>query len=164
MIRVRIGRLADVDAEAVVRPVRSDLEALTSESRELIGSAGPAVAARLRDMGETPPGAALITPAGDLDTGFLIHVVLQSPDQPVTAAVLGQGLTNALRRAEEWAISSVAIPPLGTGAGQVEAERAAEIMIPLLADQLRTGALERIEIVVPSVYELEVFRAAVPGD
>lgn len=154
--------MVDADVEAILRPVRSDLEALTSESRHLLEAAGPKVATRLRDMGETPAGAALITPAGDLDAGFLIHVVLQSPDQPVSAALVRQGLTNALRRAGEWSIASVAVPPLGTGAGQLDAERAAEAMVPLLAEHIRDGTVERIELVVPSAYELDVFRAAVP--
>lgn len=161
MIRVRVGHLAEADVEALLRPVRSDLEALTAESRDLIERAGDQIAARLRDMGETPPGAALITPAGDLDAGFLIHVVLQSPQQPVNASLIRQGLTNALRRADEWSIASLAVPPLGTGPGQMDAETAAEAMIPLLTAHLETGSVERIEVVVPSDYELDVFKAAI---
>lgn len=151
----------ETNVEAIVRPVRSDLEALTSESREIVGAAGERVVARLREMGETPPGAALITPAGSLDAGFLVHVVLQAPDQPVSTAVVRQGLTNAMRRAQEWSIASIAVPPLGTGAGQLDAEAAAQVMGPVLLEHVDQGSVERVEVVVPSAYELDVFQAVV---
>jgi O-acetyl-ADP-ribose deacetylase (regulator of RNase III) len=72
-----------------------------------------------------------------------------------------------LRRLVEWRIDSVALPPLGMGAGNLDAEESAQLMIPILIDHMRKEpAPRRVEVVVDSAYEHEVFGrvlAALPG-
>ena len=163
MIRVRVGRLAESDAEAVIRPVRSDLESLTAQGRELEDGAGAGLRARLATLGDAPPGSALITPAGDLPSAFLIHAVLQSPDQPVDLRTVELALSNTVRRAEEWGLSTLALPPLGTGAGQMEVDEVADVMITHLRTWLRSSDASWAEIVVPGAYESDVFQGRLTG-
>ncbi len=165
MIRARIGRLGETQAEAILRPVRSDLEALTPESRALALEAGAAVAAQLQSFGEVPPGSALITPAGELGAAFLIHAVLQAPDTPVTETIVHQALEHGLRRTEEWSIASVALPPLGNGAGQLDTERVCAIMVPTLQRHVKASDGEfSVDLVLSNDYELDVFRSALRRD
>lgn len=165
MISVRAGDLSALEADAVVRTVRSDGEAITAVGRRLEVGAGPAVATRLQEMGDLPVGGAVIMPAGDLPADFLIHAVLQSPDEPVTAAGVRRALVNVLRRATGFGIRSLALPPMGVGPGNLDAQEAARIMGEVLASHLQGGEEPRdLLIVVESDYEQQVFGRLMPGE
>jgi O-acetyl-ADP-ribose deacetylase (regulator of RNase III) len=74
--------------------------------------------------------------------------------------VVRRGLETALRRLVEWGVEDAALAPLGTGAGNLDAEDAARVMIPVLRAHLeRERYPRRVEIVVDSDYEHEVFEA-----
>ncbi len=162
MIRVVLSGPTEVESEVILRSVSSDLEADTAFSRELEIRAGPGVSERLQAMGELPVGAAVITQGGDLSAGFVIHVVLQSMEERVTSTGLRSALQNGLRRAEEWGLETLALPPLGTGVGSMDAEEAAAVMVPLISDHLRGSENPReVLIVVGTGYERDVFAQAV---
>lgn len=162
MIRVILAGLEDLEADAVLRSMSAQMDADTPFSRDLERRAGPAVSDRLQAMGDLPVGAAVITPAGDLPFPFLIHVVLQSPDDPVTLEGVRVALLNGLRRAGEWGLPKVALPPLGTGAGNIDAQEAAATMVPVILDHCsNTENPQEILIVAATSYEQEVFQKAV---
>ncbi len=162
MIRVLLSELANLEAEAILRSISSDLDPDTTQSRELEVRAGLDVTERLQAMGDLPVGAAVITPGGELDAAFLIHVVLRSPEEPVTSERVQAALKNGLRRAEEWGMESLALPPLGTGAGNLDAQEAAAVMIPVLADHLLFSESPReVTVAVGTEYERDVFDRAV---
>ncbi len=162
MIRVILSEGAEVESDAILRSVSSELEADTPFSRELEIRAGTGVSERLQAMGEFPVGAAVITPGGDLPFAFMIHVVLQSGEERVTPEGLRSALKNGLRRAEEWGLETLALPPLGTGAGNMDAGEAAAVMVPLISDHLRNSENPReVLVVVGTGYERDVFVQAV---
>jgi O-acetyl-ADP-ribose deacetylase (regulator of RNase III) len=158
MIRIVISEATDLESEAILRSVSSGLEADTPFSRDVEVGAGSDIAQRLQDMGELPVGAAVITPGGDLPVAFLIHVVLQSADQPVTPSGLRLALQNGLRRAREWDLNTLALPALGTGAGNLDVEESASVMIPLIKRHLaEADHPQEVTIVVGTSYEAGVF-------
>ncbi|MEX0907789.1 MAG: macro domain-containing protein [Gemmatimonadota bacterium] len=158
MIRVVLGELAEADVEAVLRPVTGEWGAVTPAMRRLEVAAGEAPARQYRQLGELPVGSAVITSAGDLSAQFMIHIVVRSIDERVTPSGVRRGLQNAIRRLEEWGIQRVAVAPLGTGAGNLDADESAAIMVPVLAESIHAGGppLE-VEIYVESEYEHDVF-------
>jgi serine/threonine-protein kinase len=159
MISVRVGSLQEADTQAVLRPVRSDLAGITQASRRLEAAAGDKVRRRLDAMGELPVSSAVLTPGGDLPVGFIIHVVLEGPDESPTALGIQRALVNGLRRAREWEMTSLAMPPLGLGAGSLDPEDSAQMMVEVLLDHLREGEPPReLVIVVENPYEEELFR------
>lgn len=170
MIRIREGELAAADVVAVLRPVSAEWDAVTPAMRRLELAAGAEVDAACRRMGELPVGSAVLTPAGALPARFLVHVVVRSRDEPVTAAGVRRALENGLRRLVESGSDSVAMPPLGTGAGNLDAEQSAAIMIPLLQAHLASRPQPSIvDVVVDSAYERDVFErrlrmGAVPAE
>jgi O-acetyl-ADP-ribose deacetylase (regulator of RNase III) len=166
MIRVLHSSLSEMKAdpvpEAILRSVSSNLESDTPFSREVEVRAGADLARRLQAMGELPLGAAVITPGGDLPFGFLIHLVLHSDEERVSPARLRSALANGLRRAGEWEIESLLLPCLGTGAGNMDAQESAEVMIPVIMDHIRAANHPReILVLVGTEYEREVFTRAV---
>ena len=162
MIRVVVSELASQGADGILRSVSSHMEPDTVLSRDLGKQAGPDVAQRLAAVAGLSVGAAVITPGGGLPATFLIHVVLQSAEEPVTPEGVRSALLNGLRRAQEWGLECLALPPLGTGAGNLEAEDSAGVMVPLIQDHLQRFEHPReVIIVVTSEYEEDVFLRAV---
>jgi O-acetyl-ADP-ribose deacetylase (regulator of RNase III) len=161
VIEVRLGELADADAVAILRPVSADWTAVTAATRRLELKAGEAVAEQCRRLGELPVGSAAITPAGGLTAQFLVHVVVRSLDEPVSPASVRRSLQNGLRRLSEWAVDTVAMPPLGTGAGNLDAEEAAAAMLPVITEHAAEHDFpKRVHVLVENEYELQVFEAA----
>ena len=148
MIRLLRGELSEAPVEAIVHPIRSDGAAITSAGRRLETRAGPKVAERVAAQGDFPVGTAFLTPGGDTAADFLIHLVLQSPEEPMGPQVLERALRNGLRRAADFGIASVALPPLGTGAGQLGVEESARRMVPILAEHLAEGRAPGTFVVV----------------
>lgn len=158
MIRIVHGDLAGAGIDAVLRPVTAEWTAVTHAMRRLEMAAGEGPAEQCRRLGELPVGSAVITPAGDLPAQFLVHAVVRSLDEPVTGSGVRRALQNGLRRLAEWDIRRVAMAPLGTGAGNLDAEEAASIMIPVLLEQMREhGTPSEVLIYVDSEYEKDVF-------
>jgi O-acetyl-ADP-ribose deacetylase (regulator of RNase III) len=162
MITVVVGELARQPNEAVMRPVRSDLAPLTVGGRDVGLAAGELVAGRLDQLGSVPVGGAVITPGGELPADFIIHVVTADIDEPQSAGTVQKAVRNGLRRAVEWGLTSLAMPPVGLGAGSMGAEEAAQVLVELLADHLDEGQppLELV-IAVSNEYEESVFNAVI---
>lgn len=170
MIRVVMGGLADFQGEAVLRTVRADLDPGSALSRAVMDRAGPQVQARLETGGEIPVGGAVLTPGGDLPADYIIHVVTCSRDEPETSVTVQRALRNGLRRAADWEVASLALPPMGLGVGVMEPEEAARVQVEILVDHLNEGTPPReIVLRVANAYEEDVFVRAVaalapPGD
>jgi len=158
VIEVVVGDLASVEVSAVLRPIRSDLAPVNALSRDLARAAGPALEERLERLGGVPVGGAVLTPGGALAADFVIHASVMSEDEPQTALSVQRALRNGLRRAVDWELESLAVPPLGIGAGTMEAEEAARSLVEILFHHLDEGQHPRtITIVVGSEYEAELF-------
>lgn len=160
MIRVaRAARLDEVGVEALLRSVGSDLEPLTSLDRRLARQAGDEALLPLRAMGEMPVGGAVVTAGGDLPASLLIHVVLRSAEEAVSEGGVRRAFTNGLRHAAEWGIRSLGVLPLGIGAGNLDAEDSARIMLGALEDHRVASALpEEVVVLAATDYEEEAFR------
>ena len=158
MIQVVQGELADTDAAAILRPVSAEWDPVTPATRRLELAAGIGLVEECKKLAELPVGSAIITNAGNLKAEFLVHVIVRSVFEPVSAAIVRRGLQNGLRRLTQWGIDSVAMAPLGTGAGNLDPEDSAREMIPLLLEHMSTAQPPtRVELVVDSEYEQEVF-------
>lgn len=158
MISVRHADLAEVRAAAIVRPVSAEWQAVTPAMRRLEMTAGTTLDEQCRRLGELPVGSAAITPAGDLPVQFMVHAVVRSYDEQVSASSVRRALQNALRRADEWGLDTIAVAPFGTGAGNLDADESARVMIEVLYDHMQTAKYPgSVEIIVDSDYELEVF-------
>jgi O-acetyl-ADP-ribose deacetylase (regulator of RNase III) len=84
--------------------------------------------------------------------------------EPVTPAGVRRAAAAALRQAGQWQIGTLALPPLGTGAGQLTVEEAADALRLALGDIAPdAGHPANIVVVVETDAEREIFEARLAG-
>jgi O-acetyl-ADP-ribose deacetylase (regulator of RNase III) len=165
VVRVQVGELHDAGVDVVVRAARTDGASITPAGRRLELAAGPSVARQLGSLGEIPLGGAVLTPGGSLPVPYLLHLVVQSSEEPVSRANVRRALEQGLARAADWGLRSLALPSLGVGVGALEAEEAARLLAEVLATHPATGdgGLDEVVVVVENDYQRDIFdRALAP--
>ena len=160
MIRVVVDDLAFVEADAVVRPTTATLDPLSPSLRRLEQVGGPAFLSQLVVQDELAVGSAVVTGAGELRADFVVHAVISSAAEPVTPGHVRQALISALQRAGDWQLQRLAVPPIGTGAGNLDLEDAARIMVDVLSQAMATAEFpQEVCIVVDREEERALFEA-----
>ena len=158
MIRVVVDDIAFVPADAVIRPATAALEPTAAALRHLEQVGGPAFWSQLRVQQPLAVGAAVVTGGGELAAEFVIHAVIRSDTEPVSAETVRRALTSAMQRAVDWQLARVAVPPLGTGAGNLGLEDAARVMIDVLDQHTAVSQYPSdVAIVVESDADREAF-------
>lgn len=163
-IEVRIDDLAFYEGEAIVRPVNARLGATTPVMRRLEQAAGPRFFDSVRVSEPLPVGAAVVTGAGDLGAELLIHGVVCSDDEPVSRASVRQALVSALQRAVAFRIEAVAIAPFGLGAGNLDIEDSADVMVSVLTEHMKRAAYPAtVVIIAETQIEEQILRSRLDG-
>jgi O-acetyl-ADP-ribose deacetylase (regulator of RNase III) len=161
VIRVRIDDLAFYDGEAIVRPVNEDLGATTPLLRRLELAAGTPLYNQIRLQEPLPVGAAVVTSAGELSAELLVHAVVMSRTEPVSPDTVRRALTSALQRVESWQIKNVAIAPFGLGAGNLEIDESARIMLSVISTHVTAARFpEEITLIAETPDEERALSAA----
>jgi O-acetyl-ADP-ribose deacetylase (regulator of RNase III) len=162
VIRVVVDDLASYVADAIVRPATTRLDPTSAALRALETKGGTEFQNRIRLSRELAVGAAVVTAAGgDLPAEFVIHTVISSDTEPVTRGNVARAWLSALHQAQEWEFGHVSVPPLGTGAGNLAMEDAAEIMATVLYAHRGNAAFPvDVSFVVDRPEDRDVFEAA----
>lgn len=159
MIDVRVDDLAFFEGDAIVRPVNSMLQATTPVMRRLEQAAGPGFPDIVRLAQPLPVGAAVVTAAGALPVELLVHGVVSSPEERVTRATVRLALMSALQRSVAFEIKSIAVAPFGLGAGNLDIDDSADVMISVLSEHMSRAAFPAsVVIVVESELEEQALR------
>ncbi len=160
MIRVVVGDLASATADAVVRPTNGNLESITPALRRLELAAGPRFRDACHVKRELAVGAAVVTAAGDLAVELVVHAVITARGEGVTRDGVRRAATAALWQAAQWSIETLAVPPLGIGAGQLSTEEAADALLPVIREHALVNRHPvNLLVVVETEREREVFEA-----
>ena len=158
MIAVRADDLAFVVADAVARPVSADLRATTPLMRRLEQAGGDGLARQLQVNEPLEVGSAVVTGAGALAAELLIHAVVSSETEAVSRTSVRRATLSAMQRAADWRLAHVAMAPFGLGAGNLDAEESAEVMVEVLARHLSAATYPAtVTIVVENEDEADAF-------
>jgi len=160
VIRVVVDDIAFVSVDAVIRPATSTLEPTTAALRHLEQVGGQVFWNQLKVNQDLAVGAAVVTGGGALPSPFVIHAIIKSVTEPVTAASVRRATISSLQRAADWQLSRLALPLLGTGAGALPVEEAAEIICEVLGTHLGQAAFPTdVQIVVERPEEQQMIEA-----
>ena len=159
-VEVRADDLAFFEGDAIARPVTAHLASTTPVIRRLEIAAGPRLAAQLRVQEPLPVGSAIVTGAGDLPAELMIHGVVQSDTEAVTADGVRRALRSVFQRMVDWQLGVVGMAPFGLGAGNLDPEDSARVVADVMREAARGGAPfpKALTIVSESADETEIFR------
>lgn len=159
-IEIRVDDLAFFEGEAIARPANAMLGATTPVMRKLERAAGAGFPDKVRPREPLPVGAAVVTNAGKLGVELLVHGVVSSDDEPVSRETVRLAMMSALQRAVAFQIRELAIAPFGLGAGNLDIEDSAEIMLDVLTVHMRSAPYPTsVVIFAETPLEEEVLRA-----
>ena len=166
-IAVVVDDLAFFAGDAIARPVTAEMGATTPLGRRLEltaleGERGERLATQLRTAEPLAVGSAVVTGAGALGAELLVHAVVQSVTERVTRDGVARATASALQRAAAFEVRHLALPPFGTGAGNLDPDDAAQAMVePLVRHLSRSPFPERVTVVVESEDERQAFAARI---
>lgn len=134
------------DVEAVVNAANAQLRTGGGVAGAIHSAAGPGLTEETRPLAPIEPGEAVVTGGHDLPNEHIIHVLgpVYGRDEP-SDELLRTGYENALARAEENNVSSVAFPALSTGAFGYPLDEAASIAVTTMLDAAPN--LDAVELV-----------------
>ncbi|HEO72547.1 MAG TPA: macro domain-containing protein [Candidatus Hydrogenedentes bacterium] len=125
------GNIVDQpDVEAIVNAANAQLRIGGGVAGAIHRAAGPGLERECRPLAPIRPGEAVITGGHSLPNRFVIHCLgpVYGVDEPADA-LLASCYREALRRAEENSVRSIAFPALSTGAFGYPMEPAAHIAL-----------------------------------
>lgn len=143
-----IARQPDMDA--VVNAANAELRSGGGVAGAIHRAAGPALEQECRPLAPIRPGEAVITAAHNLPNRHVIHCLgpVYGVDEPADA-LLASCYRNALRRAEEKGLRSVAFPAISTGIFGYPMESAARVALAAILDELpRLSSVRHIRFVL----------------
>lgn len=141
---------AQPDIEAVVNAANAELRIGGGVAGALHRAAGPGLETEGRPLAPIEPGEAVVTSGHDLPNDYVIHCLgpVYGRDEPAHE-LLESCYVEALARAEELGIASLAFPAISTGAFGYPLEEAATIALETVSDRARSlSSVRRIRFVL----------------
>lgn len=149
-----ITRQSDIDT--VVNAANAELRTGGGVAGAIHRAAGPGLDDECRAYAPISPGEAVITGAHELPNRHVIHCLgpVYGHDQP-EAQLLADCYRNALDRAAEADLRSVAFPAISTGAFGYPLEEAAEVALDAAGEWLRTHPESSLQLLRFVLYSAE---------
>lgn len=144
VVRGDITKQPDVDA--VVNAANAQLRTGGGVAGAIHRAAGPGLEEETRPLAPIEPGQAVITGGHRLSNSHVIHCLgpVYGRDKPEDQ-LLAACYQNALARAEETGLTSVAFPAVSTGAFGYPLREAAEVALKAVIDE--TPALNSVKLI-----------------
>lgn len=156
MIRVVVDDLAFLEVDAVVRPADQVLGPASSSASRMDHMAGDEFLQQRKVSSPLEVGSAVVTGSGELASPFVIHVVIKGDQTNAGRDTVERALQSAWHRATEWQLARVATPLVGTGAGQLTLEDAAELIKRTLAERPQTAYPAEVQVVLDRDHDREL--------
>jgi len=159
--------ITTLDVDAVVNAANNHLWMGAGVAGAIKRAGGQEIEREAVAQGPIPVGEAVVTTGGNLIAKYVIHAAAMGQNLATDAVKIRAATTNALLRANEKKVVSIAFPALGTGVGGFAPGLAAHTMIDAILDFLVPGEKHPSRVVfalmgpvVPSfVSECELLRA-----
>ena len=146
-----VGDIASqTDFDAVVNAANAELRTGGGVAGAIHRAAGPGLAEEARPMAPIEPGQAVVTGGHRLPNEWVIHCLgpVYGRDEP-SDELLRSCYREALERAEEREMSSVAFPAISTGAFGYPLEEAARVALETVVEGApRLSSVRRIRFVL----------------
>jgi O-acetyl-ADP-ribose deacetylase (regulator of RNase III) len=146
---VRLVRddITQLQVDAFVFYARPDLALGSGFGTAISQRGGPSIQKELKEFGPVETGQAVVTGAGHLPAGYIVHAVGPRFNEPETEGKLRTTVFSALQAAEQKGVKRIALPPMGAGFYAVPLELCARVMIEAIQSYLQ-GRTDLQEVVL----------------
>lgn len=152
------GDISEQAVDALVNPSNTDLVMAGGVAAAILKRGGEWIREECERLAPIRLGAATVTIGGTLRATYVIHAAVLRHGEKATADSIRQATHQALLRAEEKAIRSIAFPALGAGTGGVPVEEAAGIVLKVVLDHIKMRtSLESVYFVLFDDAALKAF-------
>ncbi|BAF60393.1 predicted phosphatase [Pelotomaculum thermopropionicum SI] len=146
MIKVLKGDITELQVDAIVNAANNHLWMGAGVAGAIKRKGGAAIEEEAVAKGPIPVGEAVVTGAGLLKARYVVHAAAMGQDLVTDAEKVRAATRNALLRAGELGLKTIAFPALGTGVGGLEFDTAARVMVGEVRRHLALG-LEPGEVI-----------------
>jgi len=149
-VAIERGDITDRDVDAIVNAANTTLAMGAGVASAIKRKGGVIIEEEAIRQGPIEVGEAVLTPGGNLVATHVIHAAVMGPDLKTDAETVGRATRAVLAMADKHRLTSVALPALGTGVGNVPAPAAAEAMVTAVIEHLKAGktSLKRVIFVL----------------
>lgn len=161
-VEVLQGDISEVSADAIVNAANNHLWMGAGVAGAIKRRGGDEIEREAVSKGPISVGEAIVTRAGRLKSKWVIHAAVMGQDLATDEQKIRLATRNALERASELGVASIAIPALGTGVGGYPPDSAAHIMIEEIAQHAtKRRKPSNVQFVLYSADSRAVFEKAI---
>lgn len=145
------GDITEYEVDAIVNAANNQLSMGAGVASAIKRKGGTIVEEDAMRQGPVEVGEVVVTTAGNLPANYVIHAAVMGPDLRSDAEHVRQATLNALRRAEDLRLHTLALPAFGTGVGRLAPKDSADAMVGALRTHLAAvpdSSLRRIHLVL----------------
>ena len=153
------GDISQAKVDAVVNAANNHLWMGSGVAGALKRAGGLEIERAAVAKGPVQVGEAVVTNGGALPASYVIHAAVMGQDLRTDQSKIRQATKNALMRARELGIGSVAFPALGTGVGGFPPEEAAEAMIDECVSFISSESAPSLKKILFVLFSDDVLRA-----
>ncbi|KGQ22388.1 macro domain-containing protein [Thermus filiformis] len=130
MARLKIaqGDITEFEGDAIVNAANNHLKLGAGVAGAILRKGGPSIQEECDRIGRIRVGEAAVTGAGNLPVRYVIHAAVLG-DEPASLDTVRRATRNALEKAVELGLKTVAFPLLGTGVGGLPVREVARVML-----------------------------------
>jgi len=139
MIKVIKGDITGLHLDAIVNAANNHFWMRAGVAGAIKRKGGASIEKEAVSKGPVPVGEAVVTGAGSLKARYVIHAATMGQDLVTDTDKVRVATRNALLRAGEMSLQSIAFPALGTGVGGLDLDKAARVMISEVRRYLARG-------------------------
>jgi len=149
-VSIERGDITDAEVDAIVNAANTTLAMGAGVAGAIKRKGGLIVEEEAMRQGPVEVGEAVLTPGGNLIATHVIHGAVMGPDLKTDPEKIARTTQAVLALADKHRITSIALPALGTGVGQVPPAASAEAMLREVVGHLKKGqsSLRRVVFVL----------------
>ena len=152
------GDITEMETDAIVNAANAQLVLGGGVAGAIRRKGGPRIQAECKEIGGTFVGGAVITTAGELKAGHVIHAVGPRMGEGNEDEKLKNATLNSLKVADENSLRSISFPAISSGIFGFPIERCARIMLETTINYLKgSTGIERVVFCLFGRDSYEVF-------
>lgn len=158
-VAVERGDITALEVDAIVNAANSTLAMTTGVAATIKRKGGGLIEEEALRQAPVEVGEAVLTPGGNLAATHVIHAAAMGPDLKTDPETIARTTRAVLALADKHRLTSLALPALGTGVGQVAPAAAAEAMLTVVLAHLKSAktSLKRVVFVLNQDEALRAF-------